>query len=211
MRSRFYETLAAYKQGLASQPRRGSFTEWLMRWWPARPAMQFALSAALAVAGLVVGFTVRPGVKSPVTPERTEVSKLNEEISNMRQLVALSLLQQQSAAERLKGVTWSYRVESSDTEVLSALLYTVNHDSNVNVRLAAVDALRNFAQSSTARQGMLKAVSGQEEPLVQIALIDQLVEMKERGARPVLQRLASDEQVRSEVRQRAKWAVEKIQ
>ena len=56
----------------------------------------------------------------------------------MRQLVTLSLLQQQSAGDRLQGVNWSYRVEQPDTAVLAALLTTVNHDPNVNVRLAAV-------------------------------------------------------------------------
>ena len=33
----------------------------------------------------------------------------------MRQLVALSLMQQQSASDRLRGVSWAYQVEPSDT------------------------------------------------------------------------------------------------
>ncbi len=69
----------------------------------------------------------------------------------MRQLVTLSLLQQQSASERLRGVDYAYRVDQSDTQVLAALLHAVNHDPNVNVRLAAVDALRKFAGSPAVR------------------------------------------------------------
>ena len=66
----------------------------------------------------------------------------------MRQMVALSLMQQQSAGERLRGVSWAYRVESSDTEVLSALLYTVNNDQSVNVRMAAVEALARLRRGA---------------------------------------------------------------
>ena len=51
----------------------------------------------------------------------------------MSQMVALSLMQQQSAGERLRGVSYAYRVQSSDTEVLSALLATVNHGSRASV------------------------------------------------------------------------------
>ena len=59
----------------------------------------------------------------------------------MRQLVALSLMQQQSASERLRGVSWAYQRGTIRREVLAALVSAVNHDTNVNVRLAAVDAL----------------------------------------------------------------------
>ena len=68
----------------------------------------------------------------------------------MRQMVALSLMQEQSASERLRGVSWAMPRAVDDTEVLSALLTTVNQDPNVNVRLAAVDALRIRGQSRHA-------------------------------------------------------------
>ncbi len=70
----------------------------------------------------------------------------------MRQLVALSLMQQQNASDRLRGVNYTYRVEPDDPQVLSALLTTVNHDPSVNVRLAAVDALRKFTDGPVGRR-----------------------------------------------------------
>jgi HEAT repeat protein len=129
----------------------------------------------------------------------------------MRQLVALSLLQQQNASERLKGVTWSYRVDQSDTEVLSALLYTVNHDQNVNVRLAAVDALHAFADSPVVRKGLLQAIRKQESPMVQVALIDALADLRDVHAVSALQTMARDPEANPAVRERAKWALGKLQ
>ena len=102
----------------------------------------------------------------------------------MRQLMTLSLLQQQSAADRLQGVTWSYRVAPSDTEVLSALLNTVNHDPSVDVRLSAVDALKAMKASPIARRGLIQALGKQTSPLVQVAITDAIVDLRDKQAPP---------------------------
>lgn len=212
LRARFYETLSAYRHGVAEaeqRQRRASLGEWFRRLWPQRPALQFAVSMATLVMGLGVGYLLRSG-RTETVPATGDVAQLRGEVNQMRQLVTLSLLQQQSASDRLRGVNWSYRVEQSDTEVLSALLYTVNHDSNVNVRLAAVDALRNFADSEVARKGLVQTLSKQTSPLVQIAVIDTMTELREKQAVPALKALMADTSVSPEVKDRARLASEKL-
>ena len=95
--------------------------------------------------------------------------------------------------------------------MLAALLYTVNHDPNVNVRLAAVDALRTYADSPVARKGMLQAIGKQDSPMVQIALIDQLADLRDPNAVPALKGLLGDAAANADVRQRAQWALGRIQ
>ena len=129
----------------------------------------------------------------------------------MKQLVTLSLLQQQNASDRLRGVTWSYRVEQSDSEVLGALLTTINHDPTVNVRLAAVDAIKTFADSPVARKGLVQALNKQESPMVEIAILDQLVDMRERSAAPAINTLMTSSGVNPSVKQHANWALGKLQ
>ncbi len=209
--SRFYETLAAYRHGLESAPRPG-WREKLAAFWPKQPAWQMGVSFALLVIGVVIGGTVgyemRPGQREQ--PAGPELAQLRGEVNNMRQLVALSLMQQQSASERLQGVSWAYRVEPSDTEVLSQLLTTVNQDSNVNVRLAAVDALHAFGSSPVMRSAIVQAMSKQTAPLVQIALIDLLVDLKEKQAAPELRALAADPATDAGVRQHATQSLERL-
>lgn len=169
-----------------------------------RPLAQIAAALALLALGLGAG-------RYSASHEDERLSELKKEVNDMRQLVALSLLQQQSAADRLQGVSWAYRVEQSDSEVLGALLRTLNTDPNVNVRLAAVDALRNFAVAPEARQGLASALRTQNSPLVQIAILDQLVDLRERSSVASVSSLLAEPGVSPEVRQRAEWAVKRLQ
>ncbi|MBZ5603836.1 MAG: HEAT repeat domain-containing protein [Acidobacteriia bacterium] len=209
LRTRFYDTLAAYRHGLEAAPR-ASWKERILALWPRQPAFQMGLSFALLAIGVGIGYTARPGVK-PVEPETQEVAALRGEVTNMRQMVALSLLQQQSASERLRGVSYAVQVPSSDTEVLSALLKTVNQDANVNVRLQAVDALHQFGASPVTRTAVAQSIGKQDTPLVQIALIDLLVDLKDKDSAPELMKVSSDEKIDAAVRQHAKWALGKLQ
>jgi putative zinc finger protein len=197
VRERFYEKLAAYRDGAAAARSTGL---WKHLGW------QIAAGVVLLFVGVGAGYSLRSSQAA-----NAEVAQLRGEVGNMRQLVALSLLQQQSASERLRGVSWAYRVEPSDKEVLSALLTAVNHDPNVNVRLAAVDALRPFAAIQTTRDAVMQSLRQQTAPIVQVALIDLLVDLKETEAAPELQRVATDSATDIGVRQRAQWALERLQ
>ena len=206
VRDRFYESLAAYRHGMESAPKHG-FREKLAALWPKQPAWQMGISFALLVLGVAAGYAIRPEKQHEVQPD---VAQLRGEVSNMRQMVALSLMQQQSAGERLRGVSWAYRVESSDTEVLSALLSTVNSDQSINVRIAAVDALHAFGASPVTRTAIVQSIPKQTSPLVQIALIELLVDLKVTDAATELKALSSDEKIDVSVRERAKWALGKL-
>lgn len=202
LRGRFLETLEAYRFGLEQGKRSRPTRAWLAGLWPSTPAWQAAFSAALIVLGIAAGHFTNRGA--------TEVTQLKGEVESMRQLVTLSLLQQQSPSARMRGVTYSYQVERPDTQVQAALLFTVSHDSNVNVRLSAVDALQKYARVPEINRGLIDALPTQDSPLVQIALIDMLVQMNDGAAAPALQKLAHDASANEAVRQRATWGLGKL-
>jgi len=204
MRSRFYQSLEAYRQGVASSsavaaaPARRPFFDWGWRGW--------AWSAALLVTGVIAGQLV-----SVRSRNQGDLAHLQDEVQHMRQLVTLSLLQQQSASERLRGVDYAYRAEQSDTQVLSALLHAVNYDPNVNVRLAAVDALRKFAASPSVRGTLDQSLGKQNSPLVQLALIDLIVDTRDKGALPELEALQKSSTTDKNVREKALWGTAQLQ
>jgi len=215
--ARFHAMLEAYRQGLkqaeCQASTRVTLRDWLARFWPREPALQFALAVVLFAAGLLIGPSLVQNRTSravgTVMNDRA-LAQLRSEVSSMKQLVALSLLQQQSASDRLRGVEWSYRLAQPDEQVLSALLRALDSDPNVNVRLAAVDALHQFASDIAVRKGLLRSLAAQQSPLVQFELINLLVELNEKGSVPVLKELSQREDLEPSVRERVEWGLQKL-
>jgi hypothetical protein len=164
--------------------------------WPGPLWAQTGWVAALVLAGFLLGRYL-PG------PERAELHA-------MRELLTLSLLQQQSASDRLAGVSSSRNFRRPDPKILDALVDALNHDPDMNVRLAAVDALSRFSGEADVRNQLMDALTRQSSPLVQITLIDLLVEMGEKRSAEILRRLAKDDKVNEYVRQRAEWALRQM-
>jgi len=73
----------------------------------------------------------------------------------------------------------------------------------VNVRLAAVDALGRLSGNAGVRQSMVSALTTQDSPMVQVALIDYLVDARDREAVPAIQQFSGRTDLDSFLRQRA--------
>jgi len=175
--------------------------------WLRSPVGALAWTAAILVLGIFVGTRL-----SDANPARTqELAAMHSELTNMRQLVVLSMLNQQSAGERLQGVNWSSREDHLDPQVQSALLRTLRFDTSVDVRLAALDALSRHASQPQIRRGLVETLQEQQSPLVQVALIDLLTEWRDPGAAQLLRKFQQTPNLNPTVRQRAEWAVSKLQ
>lgn len=172
--------------------------------------VQGLAAAAILLIGVAIGRFGVPESTRPPADSSSEIAAMRSEMRELREMVSLSLMQQQSASDRLKGVTWTGQLDRPSGEVLSALLDALMHDPNVNVRLATIDALERFASREDVRQAAIEAVDRQMSPLVQIALIDFLVKTNERQSAPTLRRLAQDPQVNDAVRSRAAWGLQHL-
>lgn len=214
LRARFQIMLQAYEHGLDHAVRRGwweTLNSRLSGWWPRQPAVQLALSLGLLVLGVIVGPRIHPLSKGSAARPSPEVVELRDELAQMRQMITLSLMQQQSASERLKGVNWSSRLKQPDGEVLTALLDTLMHDSSVNVRLATVDALRQFGDQPAVRQGVVQAITREESPMVQVALIDLAVDLREKESITSLKQMVQDRNFNPAVRYRAEKGLAELE
>ena len=174
-------------------------------WW-SRAAWAGAMAASLAI-GVAIGRGTSATVSAPVS---ADLALLRQELHDTRELVTLSLLRQSSATDRLQGVSWTERIDDPGSEVVSALLDALVHDANVNVRLAAIDALARVADRPGVRSGAVMALSDTRSPLVQIALIDLMVQLREPTSRDALRRLIDDQQADTAVRDRAAWGLQQI-
>ena len=199
MRARFDAALEGYLCGLNISTTKSGVVRW----------RAYAWRCAAAAAALAIGIAIGRQT-APAPPADPQLTMLREELRDMRQMVTLSLLQQQSASERLRGVSFTSQIDHPDSQVTSALLDTLMHDSNVNVRLATIDALKRLSPREAVRKGVIDALPRQTSPLVQIALIDFIVEQKGREATETLRRLSIDEMVDVAVRARARQGLQQI-
>jgi anti-sigma factor RsiW len=179
VRSRFYAMLEGEKRRLRWEER-GSLLKRLEKriysLWPRRPALQMATAASFLLIGLTVGI----GVKS--AGEEGDLVKLRGEVEEMRQMMTLSLLKQSASSERLRGVNLSTEVDEPSDALLTSLKNALDSDPNVNVRMAAVDALAAFRDKPGVLDAVAQALTQESSPLVQIALIDLLIEIQEKKA-----------------------------
>jgi anti-sigma factor RsiW len=211
-----YRTISDERAGSVETARKSGKLKvaWSFFDWFRSPLGAAAWSVALLVIGVLIGARVGIGTKvaNVASPSQSEeLTAVHSELTNMRQLVALSMLQQQSASERLQGVSWSGREAHLDPQVQSALLHTLRYDTSVDVRLAALDALSRHGSQPQVRQGVVDALQEQQSPLVQVALIDQLAEWRDPGAAQRLRNFQQTPNLNPAVRQRAEWAISKLQ
>lgn len=213
MRARFDAMLNAYEEGrwehdkLKEQRRAvapGGFFEWFRM-----PALQFGLAAAMLFVGIMVGRGMM-APKAGANTEAAQIAAIREELSSTKQLLMLSMLQQNSASSRLQGVSYSMDVKQADPEIVSALLHTLRYDSSVDVRLAALDSLRRYNDDAKVRKALVDSLQQQQSPMVQASLIDTLVDMKEKSALPNIKKLAETPNLNPTVKQRAEKGIERL-
>ncbi|MDW7759208.1 MAG: HEAT repeat domain-containing protein [Acidobacteriota bacterium] len=214
LRDRFYAMIEERKAVLAAASGRKAaaslgerpiknFCKWFAF---RRPAFAASFSAFLLLFGIGAGWFLAGG---PDGARRLAV--LSAEVQDMRQQVALNLMDRPSAADRLLGIGFSTAVDTPDGTTLEALIAAVNGDPNPNVRLAAVEALYLFRNRPGVREGLVRSLTVQAYPIVQIAIIDFLVDVREERAAEALKHLIDNENlIDPAVRNRAEQGLKQL-
>lgn len=209
LRKRFYSMLKSFQKDLKPQQQRITWQRWFARTREylihPRPIFQFTLPVLVVLVGFIAGYTLASS-----RTVNLEIRSLKHEIRNIRQSAAISMLQQESASDRLNGISWSTMVENPDEDTLKSLLHVLNHDPSTNVRLAAVDALFLFSDNKLVKHGLIQSLSRQQAPIVQVALIDLLVDIRGRKAVQALKQLMARKIINPEVRDFAENSLQKL-
>ena len=141
---------------------------------------RMAAAVALVMSGVAVGYWVNKNQNQA------------DDIRMLKQMMLSMMENPQSASKRMQGVNVALTMGSADDEVVAALVNTMNEDLNTNVRLAALDALSQFQHEPGVRSALIRSLGTQKDPVVQIALIQLLVKMKETGVVNELERIIND-------------------
>lgn len=135
--------------------------------------------------------------------ETVELADVQRQLQEMREVLLLSLLEKESTSERLKAVHLTRDMQHGvGDRVIDALLATLNHDPNANVRLACIDELSRYTDQPRVREELIKSIRGQDSPLVLLSLAELMAELREKRAVEEFDRTLEEQNTPPEIRSR---------
>lgn len=211
MRTNFYAMLDTFAEAEQAKPQRSwasTLNRFTQLWKP-------AFAGRLAYGFLLVGVGIAAGywLQRQQTLEgayRQQIDTLSTQVQAMRQMMMLSLLENPSATERLRAVSYTKDISDVDGHVIDALLMTLDNDPNVNVRLVTLEALADLAHDSRVREGLVQSLTKQESPLVQVALADVMVKLQEKRSLKPLQKMLRQQGINGLVKTKLEQTIKEL-
>ena len=148
-----------------------------------RPVSMAASVILLLTCGVLLGLNM-----SKINPSNTQ----SEELTLLKSEVQ-TLMKNQSVSTRINAINVSYDLIKPDNEIEYLLVKTMVEDASANVRLAAVEALTKYSKSKKVREALIRSLESETDDFVKIAIIQKLIEFKERKALPSFDKLIDDE------------------
>ncbi|MEP0985760.1 HEAT repeat domain-containing protein [Ekhidna sp.] len=168
MDARFEGMMAAYT--VKQNEVRPNVLDWIVE----RMTRSWQVGLASLVMGLFIGWWMLPSQN-----QKEDIAQLSNEIQSMKEMMMLTLIEQPKAQERIRAVNMAAELPKADERVINALISTLNHDDNLNVRLASLESLVRYADLPEVRHALVDALKIQESPLILVAIADVLVAIQE--------------------------------
>lgn len=204
MKVNFYEKLEEYKSSISNRESRiFSFQNLWEELWQPVLVKRLAYAVVVFVFGCFAGYWYTSEMKY-----KTQVNTMITEMQDMQKVMMLTLIQQPSPTDRLKAISISSQISNADDKIIDALLNTLDNDPNVNVRLMAVETLYNFADNPKVRIGLIKSITKQESPIVQVTLADVMVLLQEKSSVDELKKLLERNNLNESVESKLKNSIE---
>lgn len=167
-------------------------------------AFQIAASFLLVFLGFFMG-------NNKATKQADQqIATLQKETVELRENMMLAMIENKSPSMRIQAVNYTEQFKQPDTKILKALIERLNYDSNVNVRLAAAEALSEFSESNLVKDAFINALKTQEDPGLQIAIIQFLVKIQDKRAIEPIKELLQQPETPDFVKDQANYGLSEL-
>ncbi|MBX2828620.1 MAG: HEAT repeat domain-containing protein [Flavobacteriaceae bacterium] len=203
----FYEKLHSFVEEEAPQSNTKGKVHRLHPWM-----MGIAASVVL-ILGFALGklFNSEGAVtENSLVNTHEKLKAAEEETHELRTQLVISLADQPSASKRLEALSEVKKLDSATDKVIEALFKMLNNDPNVNVRLAAVTSLSKYVENPIVREGLVMSITQQESPLVQIALAELMVTLKEQKSINSMETLLKKPDINAAVKEKLEESIKEI-
>lgn len=162
----------------AKQSKQGHIFKVITTWLSTSTIKPFAQFAALGVVFLL-GFNANNS-RDEIGQQgqnlaanlaaKNGIDNLQQEVSSLSAMLALSMLDKSSAAERLTGVAYSQQTDLTDPLLMKTLMSTLEHDRSTAVKLAIINTLNNLPDISEQERQLVAFTIKENNTLVKIEL-----------------------------------------
>jgi hypothetical protein len=160
---------------------------------------QWAAAVAILLLAFAGGWLLRGAGQSDT----------ERQLAATRELM-LDLMKDDRTSSRIQATTVTLSLLVADPTVINNLAYLLQNDENPNVRLAALDALRRFADDPQVREEFLLALEGNPPEVLRFELIEILVHLEEKRVLPILEKMIDADSLPQPVRDAAQMASFKL-
>ena len=133
-----------------------------------------------------------------------------QEVLEYKEATLISLLGNESASKRIQGVQLVEEFDLPDEDIVAALGEKMLSDENTNVRLSAMEALSKFSYSDPVKSIFIQALETEENPSIQVALIEILGRLQEKKAIGPMKKLLEKEGTQPFIKNEINNALPKI-
>lgn len=155
--------------------------------------LQIAASIIIVISAFLIG------QKSTLSNTKT--------IINKEELKVLALLENQSVSKRILAVSQAEEFNENNTQIIDALINKLFNDKNINVRLAAAEALAKFSSLEKVKSALIKALETEKVPTMQIELIQILAKIQEKRALKPMKKLLNNSKTPTYVKQELEYNI----
>ncbi len=212
LKEQFNEALLSEIAQQEAQERNRSATSLASLWEVISPkkslAFRFAAGALILACGIVIGYKFRAPDSEPTTSE--VLAQLQQDMDEMKAIYLANALSLPRPSQRLQALV-SYEPSSFSPEATAAYLQALRQDSNVNIRLAALQILSEYSNRQEIRDELLVILKEEKEPLIQVSIIRLFEHSIDDRILPTLQNLILSDETNDYVKGYAMKAIQKIE
>ncbi len=132
-----------------------------------------------------------------------EIALLRQELNEMQQNFSMASLTNSTASQRLKAVNTISDQIKPDDKMINTLISTLMNDENVNVKMAAANALAKYPENKKVRDVLIESLQNEEDPALQITLIGILTQIQDKRAKNAFQNILQNDHTIPVVKQQA--------
>lgn len=132
---------------------------------------------------------------------KSKISQLENKVNQLQEQVIFEKLNEdQTASEKIMAINYAYEKQNLEISFANLLINILNTDGNINVRLAALDALSNFTKDSFIHDNLLNSLNIQDDPRLQVGLINLISTLNDDKSKETIIEFLNQDDIDPEVR-----------